>query len=66
MSTQTLEFITDAELQAASGGGLFGSVVKGLGKWAAKNPGKVVDAVTDIADAATSKGQLQDLQLGMA
>ena len=69
MTTQNFKFITDTDLQAASGGGLFSTVAKGLSttaRWAAKLPDTVVDAATTAHDALSSKGQLQNLQLGIA
>ena len=73
MSTQTLEFITDAELQGASGGLSFGGITKAMGgfarggaNWAAKNPDKVIETASAVHDAVTSKDKLQNLQLGIA
>ena len=69
MSTQTLEFITDAELQAASGGGFMSAAAGLLRRGAgvlAHNPKATAEVVGGVVDAVTSKGQLQDLQLGIA
>ena len=69
MTTPTLEFLTDAELQGATGGGI-GSAFKGIassvGKSMVKHPDKWADAATTVYGAATSKDQLQNLQLGIA
>ena len=60
MSTQTLEFITDAELQAASGGFFVGALVKGgkaAVKWAGKGGAayggyKAAEAIDEAIDQA--------------
>ena len=67
MTTQTLEFITDAELQAASGGFIFGALVqvgkvllkggKSAGKWAGKGASayggyKAAEAIDGAIDQA--------------
>ena len=67
MSTQTLEFITDAELQAASGGFFVSALAKGgkalvkggksAGKWAGKGASayggyKAAEAIDGAIDQA--------------
>jgi len=67
MTTQTLEFITDPERQAASGGFIFGALVlvrkvllkggKSAGKWAGKGASayggyKGAEAIDQVIDQA--------------
>ena len=69
MTTQTLEFLTDAELQAASGGGwgaALGTVLRTGANYVKNHPDKVIEAASTVHDALSSKGQLQNLQLGIA
>ena len=64
MTAQTLEFITDAELIAASGGGwgaALGTALRTGRNYVKNHPDKVIEAASTVDEALTSKCQLQNL-----